>query len=405
MFTRSSIDNVASPSIVRVLENFGKFCCLGLLTLSSFVKTMSTEAPKVLAGANDHEKLQSLAQLTYKQQAVWFLNGFWDKAEKDAETLWKYVQTCSDLDMELHADGCGLDEVNAHRFLEVYNETLTVRELREKLRSTGALEPNERPKLVPLTHFLLFKYNVDWHKLVHASQGDNSAEIAEAQRLLNKVQAAFADADSKFREANTRAIAAQKSEAAAKAAEAEAVSKEEEARKQEAPFKKSQEEVEAALAEVNKQEAEYKGKIDDATKRSEEGGVVSRNKAKAELAQLNAEDPLPLQRAKITLEAAYKRAEKTRAPFEAATKQAEAARAAASAAANAATADRRSAESAKQAAEAALDDATRQVAEAEAYLNEIKNRPGCAFGALWWIDRELHEAKKFKPTSKGGIAK
>ena len=56
------------------------------------------------------------------------------------------------------------------------------------------------------------------------------------------------------------------------------------------------------------------------------GGVVSRNKAKNELAQLKAEDPLPLRKARITLEAALKRAEKTRAPFEAATKVAEDAR-------------------------------------------------------------------------------
>ena len=51
-------------------------------------------------------------------------------------------------------------------FLEKFNETLTVRELRAKLRSTGALEEKERPKVVPLIHYLLFKHNVDWHVLV-----------------------------------------------------------------------------------------------------------------------------------------------------------------------------------------------------------------------------------------------
>merc|ERR1712137_756580 len=121
----------------------------------------------------------------------------------------------------------------------------------------------------------------------------------------------------------------------------DAKEKEDEARRQEAPFKAAQEEVEAALAEVKKQEDEYQGKIADCQRRSEQGGVVQRNKAKAELAQLQAEDPLPLSRAKITLEAAQKRAEKARAPFEAATKAAEAARAAA-------TADRESADQAKR---------------------------------------------------------
>ena len=95
--------------------------------------------------------------------------------------------------------------------------------------------------------------------------------------------------------------------------EAEARAKE--ARALEAPFKAAQEEVERALADVKAEEDAYNGKINDATRRSEEGGVVSRNKAKAELAQLQAEDPLPLRKAKITLEAAQKRAEKARAPF------------------------------------------------------------------------------------------
>lgn len=99
-----------------------------------------------------------------------------------------------------------------------------------------------------------------------------------------------------------------------------AAQREQEARVAEAPFKAAQEELEAALAEVKAQEDAYHGKIADAERRSQEGGVVSRNKAKAEHAQLLAEDPLPLRKAKITLEAATKRAEKTRAPFDAATK-------------------------------------------------------------------------------------
>ena len=41
------------------------------------------EAPSVLPGANDLEKFHELNKLTYKQQAVWFLNAFWEEfAEK-----------------------------------------------------------------------------------------------------------------------------------------------------------------------------------------------------------------------------------------------------------------------------------------------------------------------------------
>ena len=364
-----------------------------------------SKAPSFLPGANDHEKLQALSKLTYKQQAVWFLNAFWDDVQGDAEKLWKYVHTCSDLDLQDHEEGCGLDEVNAHRFLEVYGETLTVRELRAKLRSTGALEESERPKVVPLTHYLLFRYNVDWHVLVNASQGDNSKEIEKAQQMLEEVQAAFREADAKHKQAAASFREAERTAAESASREADAKAKEAEAVKQEAPFKAAQEELEAALAEVQKQESEYQGKIQDCERRSEEGGVVQRNKAKAELAQLKAEDPLPLQRAKITLEAAHKRAEKARAPFEAATKIAQEARASATSARQAADAAKAESERDKIAAEKALEDAKRRVQEAEDYLQEIKSRPGCAHGALWWIDRELHEAKAYIPESKGGYRK
>jgi len=398
---------------------------------------------------SEHQKLVDLCSKTYKEQAIWFLNCFWEEfASKEAELLWSYVEKNAELDLEHHGDGCGLDEMKAHVFLEKFDETLTVREMRDKLRSTGAIAETERPKTVPLTHYLLYKYKADWRKLVDETrQGDNKEEMEKAERLLAEVQALFRESERKASEARTalneartkenaavqRENAAKASETEAKAREAEAksseaaaVAREEEARTAEAPFKAAQEEVAAALAEVHKQEAEYQGKIQDAESRSTQGGVVQQNKAKAELAQLRAEDPLPLSRAKITLEAAEKRATKARAPFEAATKIASEARAVASADAEKASAARQSAEAdaraasqareaataaakasqaANDAAEAALDEAANRLAEAEAYLVEVKSKPGVSFGSIWWIDRELHEQKKYLPTSRGGIAK
>eukprot|EP01089_Gocevia_fonbrunei_P012814 TRINITY_DN3122_c0_g3_i1.p1 TRINITY_DN3122_c0_g3~~TRINITY_DN3122_c0_g3_i1.p1 ORF type:complete len:140 (+),score=51.70 TRINITY_DN3122_c0_g3_i1:200-619(+) len=127
--------------------------------------------------------------------------------------------------------------------------------------------------------------------------------------------------------------------------------------------KKAQEELKVALRELERQENERNRKTEDLKKRSEEGSVVSRNKAKNELAQHLGEDPLPLRRAKITTEAAAKKADRT----------------------------------AKEAAA--------KVEEAEQFLNEVRQKPGSAKGALWWIDRELHEAKAFLPQSKGGFRK
>jgi len=302
-----------------------------------------------LTGSNDTQKLASLCAHSYKDQAIWFLNAFWDAfASEQAEAVWQFASTCGTLDFDRKDSGNALDELNAHRFLEQLGETLTVMALRERLRQTGAIAASDRPKEVPLTHYLLFKFKVDWHVLVN-SKGDNSEEIAKAQRLLDEVSSLLEEAE---RRAEIARIA-------------------------EAPFKQAQEEVDAALAEVKAQEDEIQRRTEELKRRSTQGGVVQQNKAKNELAQLLAEDPLPLRRAKITLEAALKKAEKARAPFEAAT----------------------------LAAEAAAEEARLKVEEAEAYLEEVKSRPGSPHGRIWWMERELHERKKFMPTAKGGIAK
>merc|ERR1712137_274706 len=298
-----------------------------------------------LPGATDQAKLDALSAKTYKEQAIWFLNGFWHKLENQAEPVWNYVQRMGELDAENHENGCQLDEMMAHRFLETFDETMTVRAMRETLRDVGI----EKVRHVPLCHYLICRYKVDWHLLVNASQGDNQAEVEEAQRKLKQVQKAVEEA-----------------QAAAKVSAA-----------READAKKAKQELEAALAELKSQEDAYNNKTAELTKKSEQGGVVQKNKAKAELAQHLAEDPLPLRRAKINQEAAVRKAERAAAE----------------------------AETARVAAETALDEAQKQLAEAEAYLEEVRSKPGSAAGALWWIDRELHEQKKYLPTSRGGISK
>jgi len=294
-----------------------------------------SSVPAKLDGKDDHAKFLALAALTYTQQAVWFLNGFWHEHEKEAEIMWKWVETFAKLDLQNGINGSGLDELNAHRFLEQFQETMTVQEMRTKMRSTGAMEASERPKTTALIHFILAKFNVDFHLLVNASQGSNPAELKKAQEKLELVRVEF-----------------------------------EKCRAAEAPFKAAQEEVEAALRDVKTQEDSYQGKIADCKKRSEEGGAVSRGKASAELSQLLAEDPLPLRKAKITLEAAQKKAEKARAPFL----------------------------EAREKAEAAFKDA-------EAYLEEISKKGGSPKGSIFWLNRQLHEQKKFQPERKGGISK
>jgi len=383
-----------------------------------YAEIVMAQNPNILPGNNDREKLEALCERNYKAQAVWFLNGYWEQFAKDeAEKIWAYKHKYDQLDLEKKESGCGLDELNAHRFLEAFGETMTVTDLRDQLRAQGAI--TTRPKLVPLTHYLAIRYKIDWHVLVNSAQGDNSAEIAEAQKKLEEVQAAFRESEQRASEARTALNEAQNRENAARIAQQEAKEREAEAHRakelsiaREADSKAAQKELEAAFAVVKAEEDAYNGKTEDLKRRSEEGGLVSRNKAKNELAQHLGEDPLPLRRAKISAEAAVKRAEKAtaaaaeaRAAAEKAASEASAARAAAEEASRKATAARAAAEEATRRAEEALEEAQRQLKEAEAFLAEVKAKPGCAHGAIWWIERELHEQRKYLPTAKGGIAR
>jgi len=319
--------------------------------------------------------LKSLCALTYKRQAIWFLNAFWDKLEPEAENFWKWTEKLASFDLQKGVEGCELDELQMHRFLEFFKETMTVKEMRDSLRSTGAIEGNV--KMFPITHYYIFKFKVDWHKLVNASQGDNQKEIDEAQEKLNQVHAALKASLQRAEEA--------------KVALKEAEAREAESKVKEAESKAAQIELEAALAEVKAQEDAFNAKTADLKRKSEEGSVVAQNKAKNELAQHLASDPLPLRKAKISAEAAVKKAERT-------TKAAIEAR-------HAAEAARANAVKAKHAAEAAVEETQKKYEEAEAYLQEVKAKPGSAQGQIWFMERELHETKAYMPERKGGYRK
>jgi len=314
----------------------------------------------MLKGSSDQEKLDDLCKKNYKEQAIWYLNAFWKKlGEKEAANIWTFKHKYDSLDPQ-GAEGCQLDELNAHRFLEANKETLTVSALRQKLAEAG-VDKNTKRKYVPLIHYLLFRYKDNLHTLVTASQGDNQDEIDQAQRMLDQVSAAFE---------------------ASQAAEAAAKQRAEEARVAEAAAKAAQAELEASLAELKAQEDAFNNKTNDLKKKSESGSTVQQSKAKNELAQHLSSDPLPLRKAKTTNEAAVRKAEK-------ATKAAQAATAAS--------------EQAREAAEQAVVEAQEQVRRAEAFLEEVKSKPGSAQGQLWWLSNELEEKKKYMPKSKGGV--
>lgn len=182
------------------------------------------------------------------------------------------MQLFTELDKQAgdKATGYALDEFWSHKFLEMLGETLTVIQLRERMRAIDL----DFDKKMSVIEYLIFRYKLSVKSVCEAPQGGNPEELRQAEQKVDAAQKAVSEMLEKLE-------VAKKSKQEAERAEAE---------------------NRAALDELKKQEDIYNAKKAELEKKSKEGGVVSRNRASNELAQLLAEDPLPLRRAKINQE-------------------------------------------------------------------------------------------------------
>jgi len=125
-----------------------------------------TEEPTdfvVIGGVSDTEKFDELVKLSYKEQAVTFLNAFWktgpafEEHPELAESLWEYVGICEKLDVRRGSEGSCLDEFCAHRLLEKIGDALTVRKMRAALKDAGL----NFHKSMSLTDILVYRFEAD----------------------------------------------------------------------------------------------------------------------------------------------------------------------------------------------------------------------------------------------------
>jgi len=151
------------------------------------------------------------------------------------------------------------------------------------------------------------------------------------------------------------------------------------AKKAEKLQKETEADVERACNELKKMEDEYKNETERLKFAStdETKGIVSRNRAKNELEQHLSKDTLGLRSAKINQEAALRKAKN-------ATEKAE---------------------NMRKEAEAALEVAEKAFNTAQESLEEVKSMGGSGQGSIYFMEKKLHEAKKFLPQSKGGISR
>jgi len=317
-----------------------------------------------------------LSKLKYKDQSIWFLNGFWgDGVNADvASTVWDYCKKFVELDLLGPArkgeEGNELDQFWSAKFLEDMDSALPAIQRKEALRT---IDQDSNGKM-SIIEYLVWKYKKGVKETVEAPQGDNSEAIRRAQEALDRVAAQLEECDRKLqaqkeaKESNDKAVA--------------------ELKRAETQLRQAEKELEAAVADLKKQEEEYHNKISslEAKSKDQASPVVQRNKAANELAQLKNEDPLPLRKAKITQEAALRKVQKEKKATEEARVETER--------------KGKELEKAIKELEQAYTSLEAKMAEAQEELEKVKAKPGGGKGAIWWLQRELFEVDNRLPRAK-----
>lgn len=355
-------------------------------------------------------KFGEITALTHTEQAIWWLNGFWEEGAKDyAEDIWKMTHQFIECQIdgpilygnkkqEIKEDS-DLDEFKSHRILEIMGEVLTVVALRKKLCALD-LDNNKR---MAISEYLLDKYSKTPQELVKAPQGDvDPAELAACSAACDAASAALdqASADNEAASAALTASTAAAKHAAEEKTTADAALAKAEAA--EAAVKAAEAELQAALDEIAALELAKQTLIDKCQAIIDDPatGAVKKGRAVQEKEQALCEDPLPLRKAKITQGAALKKVEKARKVCEAETAASAAAAASAAKAKEEADAAEAEAVKTKATAEAAEAAAEKALAEAQKALDDLKSKGGGSpQGKLWWMERLLTEKKKY---SRGG---
>jgi chemotaxis protein histidine kinase CheA len=378
---------------------------------------------------SENKKFAKIQKKTHTEQAIWFLNGFWADHEKDTEEVWDLTHKMIEIQTghpklygsrqskqkegeEEIKEGCDVDQFQAHRFLEHFGETKTASALRREL-ATIDVDKNNR---LSLTEYLMFKFGKTITQIVNAPQGGSSEELRAAEEKLAEVQTQLQELSVKLEEEKSRAAEAKVQEEAAAKAHEHAVTEQKSAdaalaeqKEADAKVRAAEAAVAAAQEELHKQEAEYKRKIEVAQAKANDPNLstVKRSTAANKLAQLQAEDPLELNRAKITTAAALKKAQKQTKAAAKATAKSEKALAAATQAADEAKAAHTAAEEATAAAAAAAEQVAAAVEETENAMQAaqdafeaLKQTGGAPNGKIFWAEREMAEIKKFMPSGR-----
>mmetsp|Transcript_1547 Transcript_1547/g.2433 ORF Transcript_1547/g.2433 Transcript_1547/m.2433 type:complete len:383 (-) Transcript_1547:3608-4756(-) len=348
---------------------------------------------------SDSKKLAFLTSQNFKDQAIWFLNST-DANPEDCELVWRMHKKSVALE-KMKEDGTHLDAFSAHLVLESAQKACTIAEMREYL-----LTINPDYKKVSLLELLCYKFGSNWRDIVNAPQYDQKKE-KEAQAQLKAAKKKLEEAIETARKASDDAEKARMAEENALLQQKESSKAAEASRIAEEELCKEKVRANETLEKLKNEDLQTIRKKEELEKMSCDGnlGIVKRNRAKAELATLQNQDSLPLRAAKIQNEAALKKLTRAANATGKAAKDAEVALVNAERAEKDAIQAKKEALETGKAAEAIIPVAKEACDGVQVVLNEVLREKKAGKGTIFYIERELQEAKQFLPKSKFAIAR
>eukprot|EP00040_Diaphanoeca_grandis_P022465 m.120700 g.120700 ORF g.120700 m.120700 type:complete len:704 (-) comp28825_c0_seq1:138-2249(-) len=361
--------------------------------------------------------LNQLCELPYKDQAVWYMNGFWEEIAaklSDAEDIWVFFHHFVRLDLmqtpPKGEDGNELDQLMAAKFLEESLETLTAVERKTAMKEID-IDNNGKMALI---EYLTYHFKKGVTEVIESNQG-KASELEGANYVINQVLEMLPQIETKIasqKQALQDQLTALVQTRAAKVAVAEAYERQLQAEADleqalimlDASKLELQKAVDALRAEeqaVADKIVELEAKALDMTL-----GAVARGMAANQLMSLRNEDPLPLRKAKITQEAALRRVE--REQKHASNKAIEAKEQVRQSILKAEELDRQEKDLLLKKEQLALAiqeledtyvEMNDKMEEARRVIEELKKSPG-AMGGIWWLERSLYEVDSFMPQSR-----
>jgi len=339
----------------------------------------------------------------FREQAIWFIDASNIGSDRQTyELVWQIHKKCALLENN-NEDGCSVDEFSAHRVLESVKFATTIAQLREFLDNAAQYtsingSSYEGCKRISLVEILVYRFNQNWDVLIHCD-GYNSKEIMEAQEKLEAAKKKMEEAIALQKQSLADAEAADEAEQLALLSEEDATKAAATARDAEMKFTQAKEAAEKCLEVVRNQEnlvaskrLELESIANDDTK-----GVVKRNRAKAELAVMNTEDPLPLRSARIQNEAAVKRSQKSMEISRNAAVAAEETKLNSQMTRNLAIKSKNKALEAAKALDQVIPEAQQAFSELRIMLEEMIQKHRESKGLLFYIEREIQDAEQYLP--------